>query len=178
MTDTITLTGLVATDPRHIVTSDGLAITNFRLASTQRRFDKKEQRWVDAETNWYTVTGFRQLALNVIASVKKGERVVVSGRLKIRSWDNGEKTGMNVEVEADAVGHDLAWGTSGFNRTILVSNAAEAADARAADAQTAEAQGIAEGSQGVEHSPVESFDAATGEVSELVLESDATPVPF
>ncbi|MGX5680055.1 single-stranded DNA-binding protein [Schumannella luteola] len=121
MTDTITLTGLVATDPRNIVTSEGLAITTFRLASTQRRYDKVQSKWVDAETNWYTITTFRQLALNCGGSVHKGERVVVTGRLKIRSWDNGEKTGTNVDVEAEAVGHDLAWGTAAFSRTMISS---------------------------------------------------------
>jgi single-strand DNA-binding protein len=49
MSDTITLTGLVATPPKHIVTSEGLQITSFRLASTQRRYDKTQQSWVDAD---------------------------------------------------------------------------------------------------------------------------------
>jgi single-strand DNA-binding protein len=52
MTDTLTLIGLVATIPRHLVTSEGLAITSFRLASTQRRFDRTKNQWVDGETNW------------------------------------------------------------------------------------------------------------------------------
>jgi len=123
MTDTITLTGLVATDPKHIVTSEGLAITNFRLASTQRRYDKNEGKWVDAETNWYTVTCFRQLAINASASLSKGERVLVTGRLKLRSWDTGERSGMSVDVEADALGHDLLWGSTTFARSMSASKA-------------------------------------------------------
>ena len=118
MTDTIALTGLVATEPKHVLTSEGLAITSFRLASTQRRFDKHEQKWVDADTNWYSVTAFRQLALNASTSVHKGERVIVSGRLKIRSWDTGEKSGTTIEIEADSIGHDLAWGASVFSRSM------------------------------------------------------------
>ncbi len=118
MTDSITLTGLVATAPRHIVTSEGLAISSFRLASTQRRFDRSTERWIDGDTNWYTITGFRQLAINVASSVGKGQRVVVVGRLKIREWENGERSGTTIEVEADSVGHDLAWGTSVFTRNI------------------------------------------------------------
>ena len=116
MTDIITITGVVATTPRHIVTTGGLAITSFRLASTQRRFDRAQAKWVDAETNWYTVTTFRQLAVNVLASVKKGERVVATGRLRIRDWEAGEKSGTNIDVEADAVGHDLSWGTASWAR--------------------------------------------------------------
>lgn len=117
MSDTITLTGLVATVPNHIVTGAGLSITNFRLASTQRRYDRRDQKWVDGETNWYTVTTFRQLANNVVSSVQKGQRVVVTGRLRIRDWSTEEKKGTSIEVDAEAVGHDLSWGTAQFTRS-------------------------------------------------------------
>jgi single-strand DNA-binding protein len=121
MTDSITLTGLVATAPRHIVTSEGLPITSFRLASTQRRFDRSKERWIDGDTNWYTITAFRQLAINSAGSIGKGDRVVVTGRLRIREWENGERAGTNVDVEADSIGHDLTWGTSVYTRTISTS---------------------------------------------------------
>ncbi len=139
MTDSITLTGLVATAPRHIVTSEGLPITSFRLASTQRRFDRSQERWIDGETNWYTITTFRQLAINSAGSVGKGDRVVVAGRLRVRDWENGERTGTNIDVEADAVGHDLSWGTAVFSRSI--SSSASAAPAGGAPAESAVKQG-------------------------------------
>jgi single-strand DNA-binding protein len=123
MTDTITLTGLVATPPRSLQTESGLSITSFRLASSQRRYDRSKGAWVDADTNWYTVTAFRQLADNLTASLTKGDRVVVSGRLRIRSWETADRSGTTVEVDADAVGHDLHWGTTSFTR---VSRAAAA----------------------------------------------------
>lgn len=121
MTDTLTLTGLVATPPKHITTASGLAITSFRLASNQRRFDRTKGEWIDLETNWYTVTTFRQLARNVVLSVQKGQRVVVTGRLRVREWTNEEKEtkGTNVELDADALGHDLSWGTAAFTRTAV-----------------------------------------------------------
>jgi single-strand DNA-binding protein len=119
MTETVTVTGLVATTPRHLVTQDGLPITSFRLASSHRRFDKEQGRWVEVDTNWFTVTAFRQLAVNSAQSISKGERVVVHGRLRVRDWDNGERSGTSVEVEADSLGHDLSWGTSVFSRTVL-----------------------------------------------------------
>ncbi len=117
MSDTITLTGIVATPPKHIVTSEQLQITSFRLASTQRKFDRTEQKWVDADTNWYTVTAFRSLAANAIGSILKGQRVIVTGRLRIRDWATDEKTGTTIEVDADSLGHDLTFGTSVFTRT-------------------------------------------------------------
>lgn len=125
MTETVTVTGLVATTPRHLVTQEGLPITSFRLASSHRRFDKEQGRWIDVDTNWFTVTAFRQLAINSAQSVTKGERIIVHGRLKVRDWDNGERSGTSIEIEADALGHDLSWGTATFNRTVLTRDADE-----------------------------------------------------
>lgn len=121
MSDTITVTGLVATTPRHIVTSEGLTITSFRLASNQRRFDRGQNAWVDGDTNWYTVTAFRQLGTHVATSIEKGQRVIVLGRVRIRDWESGEKSGTTVEIDAEAVGHDLTWGRASFARTVTAS---------------------------------------------------------
>jgi single-strand DNA-binding protein len=120
MSEKISVQGLVATTPRHLVTQDGLPITSFRMASTHRKFDRVLKKWVDGETNWYTITAFRQLAINIAGSVSKGERVMVIGALRVRDWDNGERTGTSVEIEAEAIGHDLTWGTSTFTRTVMV----------------------------------------------------------
>ena len=119
MTDHVTLTGLIATTPRHIVTSEGLAITSFRLASQQRKFDKGTQSWTDADTNWYTVTAFRDLAINASQSLNKGDRVVTMGRVKVRDWSNDERSGTSIEVEAESLGHDLHWGVTQFKRVSL-----------------------------------------------------------
>lgn len=118
MSDTITVTGLIATTPRHLVTSEGLPITSFRLASTQRRWDRGNQIWVDSDTNWYTITCFRELALNVVGSMIKGQRIVVIGTLRIRDWESGDRAGTTVEVDAETIGHDLRFGTSTFIRSV------------------------------------------------------------
>ena len=133
MSDIITLTGLVATTPRHLTTSEGLAITSFRLASSQRRFDRAAQKWIDADTNWYTVSAFRGLASNAAVSLVKGDRVIVSGRLRIRDWENTDRSGTTVEIEADSIGHDMFWGTSTFVRV----SAASTGDSDPADSQDA-----------------------------------------
>jgi single-strand DNA-binding protein len=170
MPDAITLTGLVATPPRHLVTSEGLPITSFRLASSQRRFDRSQEKWIDGETNWYTVTAFRQLALNSNASIDKGQRVIVTGRLKIREWENGEKSGTTIEIEAESIGHDLSWGTASFTRSVSAATVlapdpeAEAADSTEADAADAE--------QLPDAGP-----SASAEAPEAV-DADAVPVPF
>jgi single-strand DNA-binding protein len=167
MTDTITITGLVATVPRHLVTTEGLSITSFRLASTQRRFDRSHEKWVDGDTNWYTITTFRQLAINAAGSVSKGDRVVATGRLRIRDWENGERAGTNVDIEADALGHDLSWGTSSFSRTI-----ATAAVETASQAQPGDADGFPAG---------EGADAQTdadAEDAKQSTEEDRVALPF
>jgi single-strand DNA-binding protein len=123
VTENITVSGLVATTPRHLITQDGLPITSFRLAASSRRFDREQAKWIDGETNWYTITAFRQLAINLATSVSKGERVMVTGKLRIRDWDNGERAGTSVEIEAEHLGHDLLWGTASFTRTVLVNDA-------------------------------------------------------
>lgn len=122
MSDTLTVTGLIATTPRHVVTAEGLPITSFRLASAQRRFDKATEKWVDASTNWYTVTAFRNLALNAMESLNKGDRIVVVGRLRIRDWQTDDRVGTSVEIEAETLGHDLFWCTAEAKR-VVVSNA-------------------------------------------------------
>ncbi len=118
MTDTLTVTGLVATTPRHLITAEGLAVTSFRLASNLRKFDRHKNSWVDAGTNWYTVSTYRQLALNLVTSLNKGDRVLVTGKLRIREWGDGDRTGLNIDLDADALGHDLSWGTATFVRSI------------------------------------------------------------
>jgi single-strand DNA-binding protein len=116
---TYTTTGLVATTPRYIKTMDGTDICSFRLASSSKKFDPKKMEWIEADTNWFTITSFGTLAINAVSSISKGDRIIVSGTLRVRDWDNGERSGTSVEIEADTLGHDLVWGQSTFVRTTL-----------------------------------------------------------
>jgi single-strand DNA-binding protein len=114
MPDTITLTGWVVTEPRVISTAEGLHITSFRLGSKNSHFDRKQQRFVDEATNFYNISTYRHLAENVGKSISKGDQLVVTGKLKVQEWQSGERAGINVEVEAEAIGHNLYWGQSHF----------------------------------------------------------------
>jgi len=162
MHDIISVTGAVATEPRATTTGEGLHITTFRLASSQRRYDRAKQAWVDAETNWYTVAAFRSLAVNAGESIRKGDRVVVRGRLRIRDWTNGERAGTTVEIEAESLGHDLAWGTTVYTR--------RSAAASAAGSQPDGAE------RPVEGEPMESF--ASAPESTGAPEAELAPTPF
>jgi single-strand DNA-binding protein len=85
---------LVATTPRHIVTADSIPLTAFRIVSTAIDTNRNENN------NWMTVTIFGDLALWAAENVKKGSRLDVEGKLFVREWDNGERNGVSVEIEA------------------------------------------------------------------------------
>ncbi|MFE5837888.1 single-stranded DNA-binding protein [Arthrobacter sp. NPDC056493] len=116
MTDTITVRGFVATEIRSSTTPGGVPTASFRLGSAERRFDKTANAWVDGNINWFTVQGYRQLAGNMGCSIKKGQRVIIVGKLKMRSWEKEGRVYHDAEIDADAVGHDLKWGTANFIR--------------------------------------------------------------
>lgn len=119
MSEQISVSGIIATDPRPHTTKEGLSIVSFRLASNSRYFDRTKNEWVSSLTNWFTVVAFRQLADNCSQSLAKGDRVLVSGKLKIRDWDNGERSGTSVEIDADAIGLDLNFGTGSLERVVI-----------------------------------------------------------
>jgi single-strand DNA-binding protein len=81
---------------------------------------------VDGNINWFTVQGYRQLAGNMGCSIKKGQRVIIVGKLKMRSWEKDGRIYHDAEIDADAVGHDLKRGTANFIRN---SGNPQAADA-------------------------------------------------
>lgn len=116
MSDLITITGNVATEPERRQTATGIPVTTFRLASSQRHFDRAKNEWVETSTNWYSVSAFRTLAEHVGDSLHKGERVILTGRLRLREWETAAKRGLSVEVDAEAIGHDLRWGTTRYLR--------------------------------------------------------------
>ena len=112
MNERITVSGIIGTDPHKSVTSKLEPITSFRLAASQSHFDRAKNAWVDEDTSWFSVRTFRLLASNAAQSLHKGEHVVVTGRVKVRNWNNADRSGTNVEIDADAVGHDLSWYTT------------------------------------------------------------------
>jgi single-strand DNA-binding protein len=112
MADThVTITGNLTDDPDLRFTPNGHAVANFRLAVTARI--KDGDSWRDGDTSYFRVNVWRQLAEHVAESLTKGDRAVVVGRLKSRSWETpeGDKRSV-VEVEADEVAPSLRWATA------------------------------------------------------------------
>lgn len=116
MQDSITVVGTVASTPERRRTATGVAVAHFRLASTRRRRDQGTGEWRDDGTNWYSVSAYRTLAEHALASIEKGHRVIVTGSFRLREWEAGEKRGKEAEIDADALGHDLLWGTTTYVR--------------------------------------------------------------
>lgn len=110
----VTVVGNVASAVSYAQTAAGVPVANFRMATTERRFDRSAGDWVDGDTTWITVVAWRGLATNLVSSVNKGDPVVVSGRLRVREWGEEGHRRTTVEIDARSVGHDLARGTSAF----------------------------------------------------------------
>lgn len=108
--------GNVATRPVFRELASG-ASARFRLAVTSRYWDREKNTWTDGHTNFFTVWANRQLATNVTASLDVGDPVVVQGRLKVRSDVREGQSWTSADIDALAIGHDLARGTSAFRRT-------------------------------------------------------------
>ena len=122
MNDIITtVIGNAVTDVSLRVTSSGTSVASFRIASNSRRFDKSTNSWIDQEPSYLSITAWSQLAENVALSVHKGQGLVVTGKLKVRQWQDADKSGTNVEIDAIAIGHDLNRGTSEFTKVKRVS---------------------------------------------------------
>lgn len=116
MTQQMSAIGRIATDPKLFTPHGGAPFCTFRLACTERRFDQQRNEWIDGDTNWFTVNSFRNLAQHAHLSFQKGDRIVVSGKLRVRAWESEERRGISVEIDADGLGHDVRFGISSFTK--------------------------------------------------------------
>ncbi|WP_415854719.1 single-stranded DNA-binding protein [Sinomonas sp. G460-2] len=115
---TITVIGNLTNDPELRFTPSGSAVANFTVASTPRTFDRQANEWKDGETLFLRASIWREAAENVAESLTKGMRVIVSGRLKSRSYETkeGEKRTV-IELEVDEIGPSLRYASAKVNRT-------------------------------------------------------------
>jgi single-strand DNA-binding protein len=135
----VTVVGNVVDSPRRVSLDNG-AVTNFRMASTARRFDSRTNEFVDAGTFWVDVECWNGLSGNVSASVSKGDPVIVRGALTTHSWESENGRRSTPRIRAFAVGPNLARGTSVFKRD-KVGRAGDAADGAAGAALSGAASG-------------------------------------
>jgi single-strand DNA-binding protein len=114
----ICLSGFVASEPVFKKHETGALSAKLRVAYTERRWSRKTGEWSDGPTTFLTVVCWRKLAENVALCLRKGEPVMVRGRLQIRRFQNEEGAWRQaVEVDATSIGHDLNRGVAHFSRT-------------------------------------------------------------
>jgi single-strand DNA-binding protein len=111
----ITVVGNVVDSPRKVRVKNG-SVTNFRLASTGRRFDGATQQWVDSTTFYVDVECWNELSSHVSGSVSKGDPVVVLGAISTQEWETDAGRRSKPQIKATAVGHNLARGIASFTR--------------------------------------------------------------
>ncbi|MBI4729049.1 MAG: single-stranded DNA-binding protein [Acidobacteria bacterium] len=110
--NSVVVVGNLTDDPELRFTPQGVAVANFRIA-VNRRFKDAAGEWKDGDTSYFRVNCWRQLAENIAESLSRGTRVIVSGTLRMRSWETqeGEKRSV-VEIEADDIGPSLRFATA------------------------------------------------------------------
>ena len=140
MSTRMCIVGTIATVPYYSKSPDRVAYCSFRVASNDRVFDQEKQEWVDVATNWYTVNAFRALAEHARASFAVGDRVIAYGRVRVNNWEAKGKNGTSVELEVEALGHDLRWGTTRFTK-LVESKAVDAGAGSGAPDQSQAADG-------------------------------------
>lgn len=114
----ITVVGNLTSDPELRFTPSGAAVANFTVASTPRTLDKQSNEWKDGETMFLSCSVWRQVAENVAESLVKGSRVIVTGRLKARSYETREGEKRTVfEIEVDEVGPSLRYANAKVTKT-------------------------------------------------------------
>ena len=104
---TVTLLGRLATTVTPVTFNDGGLKASFRLASTERRFDRDQQAWVDGPQLFLSVVCWRSLADRVVATLRVGDPVIVRGKLRSREYEKDGQVHRVVEVEATSIGPDL-----------------------------------------------------------------------
>jgi single-strand DNA-binding protein len=117
MPDTfVSLVGNLTDDPEVRFTPAGTQVGSFRLAVTPRV--REGEQWKDGDTSFFRINVWRELAANAAESLHKGDRALVLGRLKTRTWETAEGERRSVvEVEAEEVGPSLKWATATPERT-------------------------------------------------------------
>ncbi|MFD1720515.1 single-stranded DNA-binding protein [Amnibacterium endophyticum] len=114
----ITVVGNLTSDPELRYTQNGLAVANFTIASTPRSFDRQSNEWKDGEALFLRASVWRDFAEHVAGSLTKGSRVIASGRLKQRSYQDREGNNRTaIELEVDEIGPSLRYATAQVTRS-------------------------------------------------------------
>ncbi|GGB70867.1 MAG: single-stranded DNA-binding protein [Terrabacter sp.] len=117
---TVTVHGRLVADPEICVGKSGQPYARFRIASTPRRpVQGQPGAYEDGDTAFFTVYAFRNLGANLVKSFRRGEPVIVHGRLRVREYQRDDKSyGTSVNIDASGAGHDLSWGQAVYEKVV------------------------------------------------------------
>lgn len=125
----ITIIGNLTADPELRYTQSGLAVANFTIASTPRVFDKASNSWKEGDALFLRCSAWREFAENIAGSLHKGTRVIASGRLVQRSYDDRDGNKRTAyELQVDDIGPSLRWATANVVRVTAGSRPAQGAE--------------------------------------------------
>jgi single-strand DNA-binding protein len=114
---TLTIIGNLTDDPQLRTLDDGTKVAHFRVASTPRSFNRTSNDWQDGETLFLGCSVWRQQAEHVASSLRKGDRVIVTGKLQQRSFETAEGKQKTIEVAVDEIGPSLRYATAHITKT-------------------------------------------------------------
>jgi single-strand DNA-binding protein len=186
----ISVVGYVASEPEYVqVGQDSIPKLTMRVAWTTRRREQSTGEWVDANTSFVRVTCWRRLADNLNTCLRKGDPVLLRGRLDVRPFvgKDGQRR-ISVDVDANTLGHDLSRGVAGFRR--VFEKTARTADEAAAGENGADGDGgegpddavLAGGPDGelvsAADGPADEDMFDDGAIEALAKEADSAPAPF
>ncbi len=115
--NSVTIVGNLVDDPELRFTSGGAAMAKLRIAVNRRWRNRQTDQW-EEDTSFFSATAWREMAENVAGSLRKGSRVIITGRLQQRQWEtpDGDKRSI-IEISADEIGPSLRWATAEVQRT-------------------------------------------------------------
>ena len=108
----ITVVGNLTADPELRYVSSGIPVASFTVAATPRTMNKQTQEWEDGETMFLRCSAWRDMGENVAGSLQKGQRVLVTGRLQVRSYEHDGQQRTSLELQVDEIGPSLRYATA------------------------------------------------------------------
>lgn len=137
----ITLRGYLTAEPKlYQKTPQAVPLTELRVGCTPRRLNHETGEWQDLPTSYFKIKCWRRLAINAVSSLHKGDQVLVRGRFYMNTWvDSQQRPRSALEIEADTLGHDLAYGWSHYLRGMRPAGDSAAAGQGEAERQDTEA---------------------------------------
>jgi single-strand DNA-binding protein len=174
----VTLVGFVAQDPIQRPTKNGVLVTDLRVGATPRVQDRVTNEWRDGLTSYYDVSCWRRLGDNVRASLRKGDPVMIKGKIRSRTFTDKNGVARTVyDIIADTVGHDMNRGVANYLRQPRRSAAAEDGSTAEAPQSMADGHEMAEDADMIDEDAIEQFGReldglGEAEVATQALEED------